>query len=80
MLIQADQSTHIAPFKVDPVDTTAAGDAFVGAFAAALADGEPIDKAVLWGNAAGALAATKLGAQPSLPRREEVEKILSTRK
>jgi len=65
------------PFEVVPIDTTAAGDAFVGAFAAALADGKPIDKAVLWGNAAGALAATKLGAQPSLPTRENVERLLS---
>lgn len=77
MLIHPEQSTHIAPFRVDPVDTTAAGDAFVGAFAAALADGEPIDKAVIWGNAAGALAATKMGAQPSLPAREDIERLFS---
>jgi len=60
---------------VTPVDTTAAGDAFVGAFAAALAEGKPLEQAALWGNAAGALATTGLGAQPSLPTREQVEKM-----
>jgi len=75
-LIQRDRSTLIPPFEVNPVDTTAAGDAFVGAFAAALAGGESMEQAVLWGNAAGALAATKLGAQPSLPRREELNRML----
>jgi ribokinase len=76
MLIQNGLSTHIPRFKVDPVDTTACGDAFVGAFAAGLAQGETVERAVVWGNAAGALAATKLGAQPSLPIWENIERLL----
>jgi sugar/nucleoside kinase (ribokinase family) len=45
---------------------------------AALVEGKPLEQAVMWGNAAGALAATRLGAQPSLPIREEVQKLLAT--
>jgi ribokinase len=63
-------------FPVVAVDTTAAGDAFVGAFAVALASGLAPDQAVRWGNAAGALAVTRAGAQPSLPTGEEVEAFL----
>jgi ribokinase len=63
-------------YCVQVVDTTAAGDAFVGAFAAALAASDPPGESVRWGNAAGALAVTKPGAQPSLPYREEVERLL----
>ena len=57
------------------VDTTGAGDAFCGAFAARLAEGgAPLDAARA-GVAAGSLAATIAGAQPSMPRRAEVERI-----
>jgi ribokinase len=59
------------------VDTTAAGDAFLGALACGLAEGKPIRDALRWANAAGALATTKLGAQPSLPRKKEVDTFLA---
>ena len=49
-------------------------------FAAALAEGELLTKAIYWGNAAGALAATRQGAQPSLPTRGAVETLLSNNK
>jgi ribokinase len=68
----------IPSFEVTPVDTTAAGDAFVGGFAVALAEGRPLPEAVRWGNAAGALATTKFGAQPSLPTRDAVEALLAS--
>jgi ribokinase len=64
------------PFAVHAVDTTAAGDGFVGAFAVALAGGMPSAQALHWGNAAGALAVTRAGAQPSLPTRLEVDEFL----
>jgi len=64
-------------FDVTPVDTTAAGDAFVGGLAVALAEGRPLQEAVRWGNAAGALATTVLGAQPSLPTRQALEDMLA---
>jgi ribokinase len=66
------QGNELVPgYKVQPVDTTAAGDAFVGGFAVALAEGSPLAEAVRRGNAAGALSVTKLGAQPSMPSRQE---------
>jgi len=58
------------------VDTTAAGDAFVAGLATAIAEGKPLSEAVLWGNAAGMLAVTQAGAQPSLPSRAKVEALL----
>lgn len=63
-------------FHVQAVDTTAAGDAFVGAFAVALAEGKTPADAMQFAAAAGALTATKLGAQPSLPNRAEVNRFL----
>lgn len=61
---------------VTAVDTTAAGDAFNGALAVALAGGDTLDDALRFANAAAALACTRRGAQPSLPTRAEVERLL----
>lgn len=69
---EQDHSGYIAAHDVKVVDSTACGDAFAGGFAAALEAGETIEQAVRFGNAAGALAATLHGAQPSLPRRSEI--------
>jgi ribokinase len=68
----------LAPFPVQAVDTTAAGDAFIGGLAAALWNNRPMQEALEWGNAAGALAVTRTGAQPSLPDRNEVENLLQS--
>ena len=62
--------------NVEVVDTTAAGDAFCGALAVRLAEGVSLEEAVTFANAAGALATTKAGAQPSLPERGEIERLL----
>jgi ribokinase len=67
----------VPPFPVEAVDTTAAGDAFAGAFAAALAAGTELREAVRRANAAGALACTRFGAEPSLPKREAIERLLA---
>ncbi len=64
--------------EVRAVDTVAAGDAFNGGLACALSEGHSFHTAVSWGLAAGALAATKAGAQPSLPRRDELLRLLAT--
>jgi ribokinase len=78
-LLARDGTAELFPaFAVTPVDTTAAGDAFAAGFAVALAEGESLAEAVRWGNAAGALATTKLGAQPSLPTRQDLEVLLAT--
>ncbi len=67
---------HLPAHEITAVDTTAAGDAFNGALAVALAEGKPLLDSVRYGMAAGALAATKRGAQPSLPTREAVESLM----
>lgn len=77
LLAQSGDIVLFPAFDVTPVDTTAAGDAFVGGFAVALAEGRLLAEAVRWGNAAGALATTKLGAQPSLPTRQALETLLA---
>ncbi len=64
-------------FRVSVVDTTAAGDAFMGALACGLADNKPFREALRFANGAGALATTKLGAQPSLPSRRSLDQFLS---
>ena len=61
--------------KVQAIDTTAAGDAFNGALAVALAEQREIVASLGFANAAAALACTKRGAQPSLPRRAEVDRV-----
>lgn len=63
-------------FKVAAIDTVAAGDAFNGALAAALAEGQAIEEALRWGIAGGALAVTRAGAQPALPSRSELLQML----
>ncbi len=73
-------SGFIPAFKVDPIDTVAAGDAFNGGLAVALAEGKPLAEAVRWAAAAGAMATTKKGAMPSMPYREEVIALLDKQK
>lgn len=66
----------LPPFKVIPVDSVAAGDAFNGGLAVALSEGLNMKEAVRWGAAAGALATTRKGAMPSMPFRAELLKLL----
>lgn len=68
---------HIPSFEVQAVDTTGAGDAFIGAFAFAYTQGMDVENCIRYACAAGAAATTRVGAQVSLPTRKEVEKILS---
>jgi len=63
----------IPAYRVSAVDVTAAGDAFNGALAVAMAEGRDMTRAIAFANAAGALAATRAGSQPSLATRREVE-------
>jgi ribokinase len=67
----------IGTLSVKPVDTTAAGDAFVGAFAAAMERGRDLPSALRYGSVAGALACTVAGAQPSLPSQSVIEATLN---
>jgi len=79
MLVTREGAKHFPAFRIEAVDPTAAGDAFTAAFTVQYAAGATIEEAIRFANAAGALAATKLGAQPSLPKRQEVEAFLSNR-
>ena len=71
-------SRHLPAHPVVAVDTVAAGDAFNGALAVALAEGLGLEKAMRWAMAAGALAVTRPGAQDSMPHRAEVEAFLAS--
>lgn len=75
-----DGARHFPGFSVPAVDSTAAGDAFNGALAAALAAGKAMEAAIPFANAAGALATTRRGAQASLPDRPAIFSLLSSMK
>lgn len=76
LVLEEESSYHIQSHHVTVVDTTAAGDAFAGAFAVALSEGLSTQEAAIYGNAAGALAVTQAGAQPSLPSRDSLDNFL----
>lgn len=76
LLVTTESEQAIAPFPVMPIDTVGAGDAFVGALAAALATGQDLTTALRYASAAGAIATTKPGAMSSLPTRDEIEQFL----
>ncbi len=69
---------HVPGFSVKVVDTTAAGDAFTGALAAALAQGQPIQAAIRQANAGGALACTRPGSGASLPHAADISAFLAS--
>ena len=64
-------------FKVEVVDTTAAGDTFTGGYAASILSGKQPPEALMYAAAASALAVTRLGAQTSIPSRDEVEAFMA---
>jgi len=76
--ICSDDAEELIPaFPVEPVDTTAAGDTFCGALAAALAEGRPLHDAARFANAAAALTVTQVGAHPPLPPRSKIVALLA---
>jgi ribokinase len=75
-----NQELWVEAFRVNVIDTTAAGDAFLGGLATSLSEDRPIQEALKFANGAGALATTKLGAQPSLPTRKELETFFARMK
>jgi ribokinase len=78
-LLVWSQGERLLPLlEVDSVDTTGAGDAFAGALAVALAEGQSLVQAAEFANVAAALATTKIGAQAALPRRDEIAAFLES--
>ena len=75
LLFDGEQTQLVNPFPVQAVDSTAAGDAFAGALAVYWAEHDNLFDAVRFGNAAGALAASREGAQPSMALRCEIETL-----
>ncbi|MDR1613066.1 MAG: ribokinase [Planctomycetota bacterium] len=67
---------HCPAFAVEAKDATAAGDSYCGALAAAIAEGRETADAVRFASAAGALCASRLGAQPSIPARADIEEFM----
>lgn len=77
LVVEGNRHEHLPAYHVPVVDTTAAGDAFAGAFAVALTEDLSIWEAARWGNAAGAMTVMRAGAQPSLPAREKFTRFLA---
>jgi ribokinase len=77
VLATEDEITAIPAFRVEPVDTTGAGDAFCGAFAARVATGRSFGDAATYAAAAGALATTKEGAVPAMPHHHAIDLLLT---
>lgn len=75
LLVNEDENIFVDAFKVKAVDTTAAGDSFIGGFAYSLALEKEHREALRFSNAVAALTVTKMGAQPSLPKINEVEEF-----
>ena len=75
-----EENYWVKPIPVRAINTVAAGDAFNGALAVALAKGKSLKEAILWGNVAGALTVTKQGAQASLPQQDSFLQLLAEQK
>ncbi len=76
-LLAEGNTTELVPaMEVQAVDTTAAGDAFAGSLAVGLAQGQSLREAALFANRVAAFSVTRLGAQPSMPTRSELEEFI----
>lgn len=72
-----ERFVHIPARKVEPVDTTAAGDTFNGAMCVALCEGRTLSDAVRFATVSSSIAVTRFGAQPSIPYRREVDELFN---
>jgi ribokinase len=75
-VVHKNEGSHVPAYKVKAVDTTGAGDAFCGALAVALLEEKSLEEAVRFATAASAISVTKTGAQPSIPKREEIDAFM----
>ena len=79
-VVTETEKVSVPAFKVEAVDTTAAGDTFCGAFAVALVEGKSLKDALQFASAAAAISVTRIGAQPSAPTRIEIDEFLKESK
>jgi len=75
-VVTKNEKVSVPAFKVEAVDTTAAGDTFCGTFAVALVEGKSLKESLQFASAAAAISVTRMGAQPSAPARKEIEAFL----
>jgi ribokinase len=75
-VVTKNEKVSVPAFKVEAVDTTAAGDTFCGAFAVALVEGKSLKEALQFASAAAAISVTRIGAHPSAPTRIEIDTFL----
>jgi ribokinase len=75
-VVTKNEKVSVPSFKVNAVDTTAAGDTFCGAFSVALVEGKSLRESLQFASAAAAISVTRIGAQPSAPKREEIDLFL----
>jgi ribokinase len=78
LLVEQHAATFVPAFKVEAVDTTAAGDAFTAAYAVALLEGWDPEARLRFAGAAAAIKVTRQGAQPGMPARHEVDEFLAS--
>lgn len=78
-VVTKTEKVSVPAFKVEAVDTTAAGDTFCGAFAVALVEGKSLKDALQFASAAAAISVTRIGAQPSAPTFSEIDSFLKSR-
>jgi ribokinase len=75
-VVTKNEKVSVPSYKVEAVDTTAAGDTFCGSFAVALVEGKSLKEALQFASAAAAISVTRMGAQPSAPTRAEIDGFL----
>jgi ribokinase len=76
-VVGQNESFYTRSFEVEAVDTTGAGDVFCGSLAVAITEGMPVSEAIEFASAAAAISVTRLGAQPSAPRNDEIKLMLA---
>lgn len=76
LVITKNEKVSVASYKVNAIDTTAAGDTFCGSFAVALVEGKSLKESLQFASVAAAISVTRMGAQPSSPKRGEIDLFL----
>lgn len=80
VITKENEIKKIKAYKVKAIDSTAAGDSFIGAFASQIVNGVNIDDAIKYATAVSAIVVTKIGAQESIPSKEEIEEFIKNNK